>query len=215
VTIAGLAAALMGHISATYNSVATLFTKDIYLRFDPQADDRRQVFVGRLACFVIFVLGALWAPMVGKFGGIFDYLQKMQSNLMMPFAGIFFLGVFWKRINAKGVFACLAAVLVLSPLFIANAELLARQGGEGFLPFMTHPLLRPWLHSAFVVFALCMAVLVLVSLLTAAPEKSRLEGTTVNVLSFFTHERLPLMQDYRMWFAGIVIVTALLWWRLA
>ena len=215
VTIAGLAAALMGHISATYNSVATLFTKDIYMRFDPRANDKRQVLVGRLACIVIFILGAGWAPMVGKFGGIFDYLQKMQSNLMMPFAGIFFLGVFWKRINAQGVLACLAAVLVLSPIFIANAEALARPDGVGFLPFMAHPLLRPWLHSAFVVFALCMVVLVTVSLLTQPPAAARLEGTTVKSLAFFDHEKVALVKDYRLWFALIVIVTATLWWRMA
>lgn len=215
VTIAGLAAALMGHISATYNSVATLFTKDIYMRFNPQADDRRQVLVGRLACFVIFILGAAWAPMVGKFGGIFDYLQKMQSNLMMPFAGIFFLGVFWKRINAKGVLACLLAVLVLSPIFIYNAEALAKTGGIGFIPFMEHPLLRPWLHSAFVVFALCMVVLIVVSFLTKAPDAARLEGTTVKSLAFFDHDKVPLLKDYRLWFAVIVVITATLWWWMA
>lgn len=215
VTIAGLAAALMGHISATYNSVATLFTKDIYLRFDPSADDRRQVLVGRLACVAVFLLGATWAPMVGKFGGIFDYLQKMQSNLMMPFAGIFFLGVFWKRTTAKGVLACLAAELILSPIFIANAEALARPGGKGFLPLMAHPLLRPWLHSAFVVFVLCMIVLVVVSGLTRKPEEARLRGTTVSSMESFRHERVALLKDYRLWFAAISVTTAALWWWLA
>lgn len=215
VTIAGLTAALMGTIGATYNSVATLFTKDIYLKFNPNADDKRQVLVGRMACFVVFLLGAAWAPMIGKFGGIFDYLQKMQSNLMMPFAGIFFLGVFWKRITSKGVLACLVAVLVLSPIFIANAEALARPGGTGFLPFMAHPLLRPWLHSAFVVFALCMAVLIVVSLLTRAPDPARLQSTTVSSMAFFQHDPVPLLRDYRLWFAVIAVITTALWWWMA
>lgn len=214
-TIAGLTAALMGHISATYNSVATLFTRDIYLKLNPQADDRRQVHIGRLACFCVFILGAAWAPMVGTFGGIFDYLQKMQSNLMMPFAGIFFLGVFWKRINAKGVYACLAALLLLCPVFICNAEMIAKsKAGTGFLPLMDHPLLRPWLHSAFVLFVLCMLVLVAVSLLTDRPAPQQLEGTTVDSLAFFKHEPQPLHKDYRLWFAVIAITTAALWWSL-
>jgi solute:Na+ symporter, SSS family len=215
VTIAGLAAALMGTLGATYNSVATLFTKDIYLKLDPKADDKRQVLVGRIACFAVFVLGAAWAPMIGKFGGIFDYLQKMQSNLMMPFAGIFFMGVFWKRITSKGVLACLAAVLILSPIFIANAEALARPGGMGFLPFMAHPLLRPWLHSAFVVFALCMAVLIIVSLCTKAPDAAHLQGTTVKSLAFFEHDKVHPIKDYRLWFGVIVLITAGLWWWMA
>ena len=121
----------------------------------------------------------------------------------------------WKRINAKGVLACLVVVLVLSPVFIANAEALAKDGGKGFIPFMTHPLLRPWLHSAFVVFALCMVVLTVVSLLTDAPEESRLQGTTVKRLSFFTHEKVSLIKDYRLWFAIIVSITASMWWRWA
>jgi SSS family solute:Na+ symporter len=212
-TIAGLTAALMGHISATYNSVATLFTRDIYLKFNPRADDRRQVMVGRIACVVVFILGAAWAPMVGKFGGIFDYLQKMQSNLMMPFAGIFFLGVFWKRINTPGVYACLGVLMVLCPLFIANAELIAK-GNSGFLPLMDLPLLRPWLHSAFILFLLCMAALVAVSLLTARPARRQFEGATVESLAFFRHDPMPLHKDYRLWFAAVATTTAVLWWTL-
>jgi SSS family solute:Na+ symporter len=218
-TIAGLTAALMGHISATYNSVATLFTRDIYLKINPQADDRRQVLVGRIACFGVFILGAAWAPMVGKFGGIFTYLQTMQCYLMMPFAGIFFLGVFWKRINAKGVYACLATMLVLVPVFIYNAGLqaadkLTKMPGHGFLPGMDHPLLRPWLHASFVVFIFCMIALVVVSGLTTRPAQRQLEGTTVQSLAFFDHEPMPIYKDYRLWFAVIAIVTASLWWSL-
>ncbi|MEI7767815.1 MAG: hypothetical protein WCJ97_10330 [Phycisphaerae bacterium] len=48
---AGFATALMGHISATYNSVATLFTRDFYLRWYPDASQERQIFGGRGAQF--------------------------------------------------------------------------------------------------------------------------------------------------------------------
>jgi Na+/proline symporter len=49
VTVAGLTAALMGHLSATYNSIATLFTRDLYLEFHPAATQERQILAGRVA----------------------------------------------------------------------------------------------------------------------------------------------------------------------
>ena len=80
----------MGHISATYNSVATLFTRDFYLRWRPAATQAQQVHIGRLAVLVVFAMGALWAPLIGQFGNLLTYLQTVQSYLMMPMAGIFF-----------------------------------------------------------------------------------------------------------------------------
>jgi len=46
----------MGHISATYNSVATLFTRDFYLRWRPAATQAQQVHIGRLAVLVVFAM---------------------------------------------------------------------------------------------------------------------------------------------------------------
>ena len=131
----------MGHISATYNSVATLVTRDFYLRFRPEADAGRQVRVGRIAVLAVFVLGALWAPVIGQFRSLWIYLQAVQAYLMMPMAGVFFVGVLWRRTNAAGVFACVATALVVSPVLIADAQ-------QHFLPFLAHPLLQPWLHRA-------------------------------------------------------------------
>jgi len=90
-TVAGIAAALMGHISATYNSVATLVTRDFYLRFRPGADppgrcgweDRRS---RRLRA------GRSLGPVIGQFRSLWIYLQAVQAYLMMPMAGVFFLG---------------------------------------------------------------------------------------------------------------------------
>jgi SSS family solute:Na+ symporter len=172
-TVVGIAAALMGHISATYNSIATLVTRDFYLRWRPAASQEQQVLVGRGAVALVFVLGALWAPMVGKFGNLWIYLQTVQAYLMMPFAGIFFCGVLWKRVTTRGVVACLVTACVMCPLLMLNSQ-------AHFLPFMDHPLLRPWLHSALVAFAACMAVLVIVSLSSTPQPIEQLRTTTVS-----------------------------------
>ena len=67
---------------------------------DPEAEPARQVRVGRIAVLAVFVLGALWAPVIGQFRSLWIYLQAVQAYLMMPMAGVFFLGVLWRRTNA-------------------------------------------------------------------------------------------------------------------
>jgi SSS family solute:Na+ symporter len=209
VTVAGIAAALMGHISATYNSVATLVTRDFYLRFRPEADPTRQVRVGRMAVLAVFVLGAAWAPVIGQFRSLWIYLQAVQAYLMMPMAGVFFLGVLWRRTNAAGVYACVGTGLVVSPLLIADAQ-------RHFLPLLSHPLLQPWLHRALVAFLVCMAALVLASLATAAPAGARLATTTLAGMR--TQPKDPLeargrgRRDYRVWLGLVVAITTALFY---
>jgi SSS family solute:Na+ symporter len=204
-TVAGVVAALMGHISATYNSVATLVTRDFYLCWFPEATPERQVLVGRTVVVLVFVLGALWAPLIGKFGNLWIYLQTVQAYLMMPFAGIFFAGVLWKRATARGVLACLATAAVVCPLFMTN-------GLTHFLPFMDHPFLRPWLHAAFVAFVICMAVLVTVSLATAATPAAKLQTTTVSGWGDLqVSERVPWHRNYASWLGLLLVICSLLW----
>jgi SSS family solute:Na+ symporter len=220
-TIAGIAAALMGHISATYNSVSTLFTRDFYLHWYPEASQERQIFVGRIAVLVIFVFGALWAPVIGHFKSLFIYLQTVQAYLMMPFAGIFFLGVLWKRTTSAGVLACVASALLICPVFIYNGQLMSSHVSP-ILPFMNHPLLRPWLHGAMVACGLCMLVLVAVSLLTTPTPANRLASTTLNFSPAKTvapceMEPAParsFFNNYQMWLAAVFALVAFLWWRM-
>lgn len=219
-TIAGIAAALMGHISATYNSVATLFTRDFYLRWNPDATQERQIFVGRAAVIVVFVLGALWAPIIGNFKSLFIYLQTVQAYLMMPFAGIFFFGVLWKRTTGAGVIACVVASLLVCPVFIYNGQLMSANKPL-LLPFMDQPLLRPWLHGAMLACSICMTVLVIVSLITKPTSADCLAATTIDfgatgsLLDDPSEPRaISLFHDYRMWMGGSFITVSVLWWYL-
>jgi hypothetical protein len=128
----------------------------------------------------------------------------------MPVAGIFFVGVLWKRTTNAGVLSCLAATAVLCPLFMVNNR--AR-----FMPFMEFPLLRPWLHLAMVVCAAGMVVLVGVSLCTRPVEPSRLRSTTVHggdgfSKSVLTNPELNVLEDYRFWAAVLVVLTGGLWY---
>jgi SSS family solute:Na+ symporter len=207
-TISGIGAALMGHISATYNSISTLVTRDFFLRWRPDASHALQILVGRVAVLAVFVLGALWAPMIGRFGNLFTYLQTIQVYLMLPFAGIFFAGVLWRRTTTQGVVACLCTAGLVCPLLMLNGRL-------HFLPFMEAPLLRPWLHAAMLAFAVSMVALVSVSLATPRTSGAKLLNTTVSSWrTLVAPGEGKGLRDYRLWLAALLLTTAALWYRM-
>ena len=103
--IAALVAALTSSLSGLLNSVATLFTIDFYDKIWPETSSKKQVTVGRIVSMVVLVIAVLWAPQIGnKFGSLLKYYQEMLSIVAPPIVTAFFLGVFWKRANAKGIF---------------------------------------------------------------------------------------------------------------
>ena len=55
------------------------------------------------------VIALLWIPVVQGAHSLYDYLQSVQGYLAPPIFVVFFFGVFWKRLNAKG---CLWAMVV-------------------------------------------------------------------------------------------------------
>ena len=210
-TIAGISAALMGHLSATYNSVATLVTQDFYMKLKPNASTRAQILTGRISVLAVFILGALWTPVIGNFKSLWVYLQSVQAYLMMPFACIFFAAIFWKRTNTPGVLACMGSSLVLCPLMMLN-----NQTGCRLLPFMNTPLLRPWLHGAMVACALSVLIMVLTSLLTARPAPEKLACTTISSLSEMQlqHARTAWYRNYQIWYGAACLVAAMAWYLL-
>jgi SSS family solute:Na+ symporter len=210
-TIAGLTAALMGHLSATYNSIATLFTRDFYLKFRPDATHERQILVGRIAVLAVFTLGAVWAPIIGGYKSLFIYLQNISAYLMMPFAFIFFFGVFWKRINAQGVLACMLVSFILCPVMMYNNQL---KPEDQWFQFLNTPLLTPWLHRAMIVTVVCVVLLVVVSLLTPRPAPDKLVNTTLHCLweEDLDQPAVRWFKDYRLWLSLVCGGTALMWY---
>ena len=210
-TVAGIAAALMGHISATYNSVSTLVTRDVFLKFRPDASNQAQITMGRWAVLFVFIFGAAWAPLIGRAKSMFDYLQAVQSYMMIPFAGIFFLGVTWKRITTAGVLSCVATAAVVSCLFLYNSAMM-KDGHATFIPFMDNPYLRPFTHSALVAGCISVLVLIAVSLVTRPASEEQLARTTIYGATFAqSDEAVAWYADYRLWLGLAMAISAGLW----
>ena len=109
IVVAGLLSALMGSLAGVFNACSTLFTVDIYEKLRPKASQHQLVRTGRIATTIMVVIAMCWIPVVRGATGLYNYLQSVQGYLAPPIFVVFFFGVFWKRLNAKG---CLWAMIV-------------------------------------------------------------------------------------------------------
>src|SRR5438270_4765566 len=109
IVVAGLLSALMGSLAGVFNACSTLFTVDLYNKWKPEATQHQMVRTGRIATAVMVLIALLWIPVIKNAQGLYNYLQAVQGYLAPPIFVVFFLGVFFKRVNAQG---CLWALIV-------------------------------------------------------------------------------------------------------
>jgi SSS family solute:Na+ symporter len=109
IVVASLLSALMGSLAGVFNACSTLFTVDLYEKWKPGASQHRIVRTGRIATAVMVLIALAWIPVIQGAHGLYNYLQSVQGYLAPPIFVVFFFGVFWKRLNAKG---CLWAMVV-------------------------------------------------------------------------------------------------------
>ena len=193
--VAGLLAALMSSLSSVFNSCSTLVTWDIYRKLRPQASERRLVLVGQLATVVMVGFGLAWIPMMKLISGqLYQYLQSVQAYISPPIAAVFLVGLFWKRVNSSGAIAALGTGFVLG-LARLVLELNRALLGDGLLGWYSG---INFLHFAILLFVICSAVLVLVSLATPPPSAAQTAGLTLQTRAK-TPERLPSMQSAPAW----------------
>src|SRR4030042_2096630 len=71
----------------------------------PNQSGRHYVMIGRMATATVVILGVVWIPvMLGLGKVLYEYLQGVQGLLAPAIASVFLLGVFWRRMTAKGAF---------------------------------------------------------------------------------------------------------------
>ena len=181
VMVAALLAALMSSLAATFNSASTLITFDIYRKLDPAASERRLVSVGRLFTIVMVACGILWVPFINRMSSeVWIYLQSVQAYISPPIAAVFLFGVFWPRANRHGAIAALASGAVFGAArFLLE---LNRDSALAQSPLVAPLVAMNFLHFAVVLFVVSAALLIGVSLATAAPPRDQLRGLTFRTL---------------------------------
>jgi len=106
VMLAALFGAVLSTFESLLNSAATIFSLDIYQRhWRPGADAAELVRVGRWATLILFLAGCLWAPLVGRMGSVFQYIQMFWGFISPGIVAAFVVGMFSPRtppLAAKG-----------------------------------------------------------------------------------------------------------------
>jgi SSS family solute:Na+ symporter len=213
--LAGLLAAMMSSVSATFNSASTLITMDFVQKINPKLTSQQLVRVGQIATLVLVVLASAWAPQIERFGSLFKYLQIVLSFICPPVVAAFILGLFWKRANANGaIYSMLTGFVLTIALLIIKIQV-ASSGEADLAPGWMRALDEVhFLHMAFFLMVICASIHIFVSLATAPPSLEKTEQYTWNK-KIFTAETeelkaLPWYKNYRILAILLLIVTAII-----
>ena len=147
---AALIAAIIASLGSKINSVATIFTMDLYRSVRPQTPSSSLVTIGRVSALVALIVAVLSArPLLGRFDQAFQYIQEFTGFFTPGICVIFLLGMFWERTSSAAALTAAVASAVLS---------LALKLAFPALPFM---------DRVGIVFIACFAIAVVISLLQA------------------------------------------------
>lgn len=178
---AGLLAALMSSLASVFNSCSTLFTVDIYKKLRPNTPEKKLVRTGQVATVIIVIIGIIWIPIMANISGVlYEYLQKVQSYIAPPITAVFFLGIFYKRINAQGAFVTLVFGFIVGALRIILELFKDSLDPDGFL-FLVGDI--NFLTFAAWFFLFCVVLITVVSFLTSVPSKIKTDNLTFQTIS--------------------------------
>ena len=203
VILAGFFAAVMSTVSALANSVATIFSLDVYRRFwRANAGDAELITAGRIAAGAALVLAALTAPTVARIG-LFKYFQTGVTYMATPFISVILVGMFWRRTNYTGAIAGLGGGLLIQ---IVLALLMWVCGSK-----------LHWLYVGAIAQALTLLLIILVSLWTTPPAPEQVQPFLWRPAWLRAYDETaaprPWWQQVKLWFAAYALAWCYIYWR--
>jgi SSS family solute:Na+ symporter len=118
-SFAALTAAIVASLAGKANSIATIFTLDIYkTKLNVDADEEKLVKVGKKAIIVAMLIAVVIAPFLGidKKGG-FQYIQEYTGFVSPGVFAMFILGFFWKKTTSNAALFATIGGFLFSLLF--------------------------------------------------------------------------------------------------
>ena len=204
--LAGLCGAIMSTIQALVNSSATILTIDLYKGiYKRDATERDLIRFGRRAGVAVLVVGAIWAPVVMRFGNIFSYFQECWFLIAAPIMAIFLLAVFWRRATAQAAAWTLG---ICFPMFALPYWL--RMTGSEANAF----------NIAGIVYVASLACMAVLSLNTPAPDRKSVERVTwsravLRLPQAITAAGYPAHRRVGLWWAltvGVFVALYVAFW---
>lgn len=114
IAFAALTAAIVASLAGKANSIATIFSLDIYRKFfNKNVSEKKLVRVGRWAVLVSMLAAALVAPALRSLDQAYQFIQEYVGFVSPGVLAIFLLGFFWKRTTAQ---AAMAGALLTIPV---------------------------------------------------------------------------------------------------
>jgi len=186
--VAGLLSALMGSLAGVFNACSTLFTVDLYVKWRPRASQHEIVRMGRIATASMIVVALAWIPVIKGASGLYTYLQAVQGYLAPPIFVVFFLGVFFKRMNAKGALWAMVVGFALGifRMLVDTPVALGLSGLEnGYTPGSFLWIINNIYFQYFSVLITLVSaiVMVVVSHMTAEPDYLRIKSLTFETVT--------------------------------
>lgn len=213
--VAGLLAALMSSMAGVFNASSTLFTMDLYQKLRPAASKHRLVWVGRVATTILVLIGLAWIPVIQGARGLYFYLQGVQAYLAPPIFTVFFLGVFNKRLNAKGALAALISGFALGVFRLAvDTPVTLGMGGfqdgyvQGSFLWIVNNIY--FQYYSLLIFLVSVAVMVVVSYLTEKPNYQAISGLTYATVTEADRRESRRSWDYRDVLGSAVVLVMIL-----
>lgn len=151
---AALTAAIVASLAGKSNSIATIYTLDIYKKYlNKDASERKMIVTGRWAVIISALIAIVIAPALRSFDQVYQFIQEYVGFISPGVLAIFLLGLFWKKTTSA---AALTAALVTIPLSVVLK----------FLPDLTRNLVEPipFLNRMMWVFVITMGLMAVITL---------------------------------------------------
>jgi len=170
---AALTAAIVASLAGKCNSIATIFTLDIYKKFiNKEATEKKMVNVGRWSVVLASLIAIIIAPALRSFDQVYQFIQEYVGFISPGVFAIFLLGFFWKRTTSRAALTAALLTIPLSTLF-------------KFLPEITRGAIEPipFLNRMSWVFCIIIAVMTIITL--ADPKsKNNPQGLEIDTKMF-------------------------------
>jgi SSS family solute:Na+ symporter len=167
-SFAALTAAIVASLAGKANSIATIFTLDVYKnKINTEATNQKLISIGKITIAIALLVAVVVAPFLGidKKGG-FQYIQEYTGFVSPGVFAMFILGFFWKKTTSNAALFAIIGGFILSILFkfMPGVVDLSFLNGVGFsVPNAEGIYEIPFVDRMGFVFIICLIVMYFIS----------------------------------------------------
>ena len=213
--VAGLLSALMGSLAGVFNACSTLFTVDLYEKWKPKATQQQIVQTGRIATTVMVLIALAWIPVVKGANSLYEYLQQIQGYLAPPIFVVFFFGVFFKRLNAKGCWWAMVVGFIMGVFrMLVDTPVTMKMAGfeNGYTEGSTLWIINNinFQYFSILITIVSAVVMVVVSYMTSPPPAAQIRSLTFGTATADDKRKTRASWDWREVAASAFVLAAIL-----